>query len=219
MLLNLPRHMRVFGAFFLLGIAFGSIFTRVDDIQLSMGVGQGALGCSTCRNRSRHDGLGDLFHTDGWTASATGGRCSLPLPMMGLAHRLGEPFGQPCRDVRMAAPARHDGRRGEYDRERRSRQDRVSDRAADHEPLPCHLQFRLPCRRLDRRRCQAGRDRPVRPSARHRGALADIRHCCLGQSCSCPCKTACRRSASRPFRHSHAGDTPARRVHACRHDL
>ena len=44
--INLDRHRRVFGAFFLLGIGFGSIFTRIDDIQLSMGVGQGALGAA-----------------------------------------------------------------------------------------------------------------------------------------------------------------------------
>lgn len=44
--LNLKPQYRVFGAFFLLGIAFGGIFTRVGDIQLSMGVGQGALGAA-----------------------------------------------------------------------------------------------------------------------------------------------------------------------------
>jgi MFS family permease len=42
--LALKPHHRVFGAFFLLGIAFGSIFTRLGDIQLAMGAGQAGLG-------------------------------------------------------------------------------------------------------------------------------------------------------------------------------
>ena len=44
--LNLRPHERVFSAFFLTGIGFGSIFTRLGDIQVSMGVKQGALGAA-----------------------------------------------------------------------------------------------------------------------------------------------------------------------------
>jgi MFS family permease len=40
-----PQH-RIFGAFFLLGVAYGSIFTRIDEIQVAMAAGQGAIGAA-----------------------------------------------------------------------------------------------------------------------------------------------------------------------------
>jgi Major Facilitator Superfamily len=40
-----PQH-RVFAAFAVLGLTFGGIFTRIGDIQISMGVGQSAVGAA-----------------------------------------------------------------------------------------------------------------------------------------------------------------------------
>src|ERR1700674_5388237 len=42
--LDLPPHMRVFGAFLLYAFGMGGIFPRLGDIQRSLGVAEGALG-------------------------------------------------------------------------------------------------------------------------------------------------------------------------------
>lgn len=44
--LNLPPQVRVYSAFFLYSLAFGGLYPRLGDLQLAMGIGEGALGAA-----------------------------------------------------------------------------------------------------------------------------------------------------------------------------
>ncbi len=44
--LDLPPQIRIFAAFFIYSLALGGLFPRVGDIQLAMGIGEGALGAA-----------------------------------------------------------------------------------------------------------------------------------------------------------------------------
>lgn len=44
--LDLPPQVRVYSAFFLYSLAFGGLYPRLGDLQLAMGIGEGALGAA-----------------------------------------------------------------------------------------------------------------------------------------------------------------------------
>ncbi|MEX0628687.1 MAG: MFS transporter, partial [Cucumibacter sp.] len=44
--LDLPPQMRVYGAFFVYSLGLGGLYSRLGDIQLAMGVEEGALGAA-----------------------------------------------------------------------------------------------------------------------------------------------------------------------------